>query len=214
MPYCKVCGAEELADQKFCTSCGTPSATGPFATPAPLPYFEPEAANAADAAGIAGFWWRVLSFVIDVILVTIVSVIVGLAFGSSGKHLVVAAIIGTIVSFLYFGLLLRYRRGQTLGMAATNLRCVNLSDRGPLRASQVYLRTGAYCVLLFVNNLYHLTTYKHPTVAQSAHQRHELLIAFVFVLPHALDLLWAAWDRNRQTLHDKVASTIVLREPR
>jgi len=211
LPYCKVCGAEELADQQFCTSCGTPS-DGPFAVPAPIPYFEAEAVNSADAAGIAGFWWRVLSFVIDVILVTIASVIVGLAFGKSGKHLVVAAIIGTIVSFLYFGLLLRYRRGQTLGMAATSLRCVNRSDRGPLRPPQVFLRTGAYCALLFVNNLYHLTTYQHPTVAQTAHERHQVLIALIFVLPHALDLLWAAWDRNRQTLHDKVASTIVLRE--
>ena len=213
MPYCKVCGAEELADQKFCTSCGTPS-TGPFTTPAPLPYFEAEAVNAAEAAGIAGFWWRALSFVIDVILVTIASVVIGLAVGSAGKHLVVAAIIGTIVSFLYFGLLLRYRSGQTLGMAATHLRCVNLSDRGPLRSQQVYLRTAAYCALLFVSNLYHLTNYKHPTVAQTTHQRHELLVAFVIVLPHALDLLWAAWDRNRQTLHDKVAKTVVIREVR
>lgn len=210
MSYCKVCGAEELADQKFCTSCGTAS-TGPFSTPAPLPYFDDETTTSTESAPVAGFWWRVLSFVIDVIIVTILSVVIGLAVGSSGKHLVVAAVIGTIVSFLYFGLLLRYYSGQTLGMAVTNLRCVNMSDRAPLQSRQAYLRTGAYCVLLFFSNLYHLTNYKHPTIAQTTHERHELLIALVVVLPHALDLLWAAWDRQRQTLHDKVAQTIVIR---
>jgi hypothetical protein len=78
----------------------------------------------------------------------------------------------------------------------------------------VYLRTAAYCAFLFLSNLYHLTTYKNPTAAQTSHERHELLIALIVVVPHALDLLWAAWDRNRQTLHDKVASTVVVREVR
>jgi uncharacterized RDD family membrane protein YckC len=30
-------------------------------------------------------------------------------------------------------------------------------------------------------------------------------------VPHFLDLLWAAWDPKRQTLHDKAAGTIVVR---
>jgi uncharacterized RDD family membrane protein YckC len=38
-----------------------------------------------------------------------------------------------------------------------------------------------------------------------------LSIYLLLVVPHYLDLLWAAWDGKRQTLHDKVGGTIVVR---
>ena len=37
-----------------------------------------------------------------------------------------------------------------------------------------------------------------------------LISTFTFYVGWLLDLLWALWDRNRQTLHDKVVQSVVI----
>ena len=33
---------------------------------------------------------------------------------------------------------------------------------------------------------------------------------FLFGIPGVIDLLWAFWDKDRQTLHDKIMKTVVV----
>jgi uncharacterized RDD family membrane protein YckC len=51
----------------------------------------------------------------------------------------------------------------------------------------------------------------NPTTAQLHRELHAELIFFVFLLPHLIDLLWVAWDKRNQTLHDKFAQTVVVK---
>jgi uncharacterized RDD family membrane protein YckC len=40
-----------------------------------------------------------------------------------------------------------------------------------------------------------------------------MLLVVLYPLPQLLNLLWAVWDKKRQTLHDKIADTIVVYAP-
>jgi uncharacterized RDD family membrane protein YckC len=73
------------------------------------------------------------------------------------------------------------------------------------------VRSATYTCLLLIGSLYHFQTFKNPTAQQTTRAAHQALILFALLVPHFLDLLWAAWDKNNQTLHDKVAKTIVIR---
>jgi uncharacterized RDD family membrane protein YckC len=56
-----------------------------------------------------------------------------------------------------------------------------------------------------------LYRYVNPTTAQLNRELHAELIFFVFLIPHLIDLLWVAWDKRNQTLHDKFAQTVVVK---
>jgi uncharacterized RDD family membrane protein YckC len=207
VPYCANCGTQEMVAQQFCSTCGA-ATSGPFAEPAPLPYFAADAALQPGLADLAGFWWRALGFVID-------SLIVGAAT-ELPAHIMNASFYPTvalslIAIFFYWALFITYWNGQTLGMRVVNIRCVTIDGRGPVDLQRSMVRSAAYCVLLLIGSLYHFQTYKHPTAQQTTHAAHQALVLFALLVPHLLDLLWAAWDKNNQTLHDKVAKTIVLR---
>jgi uncharacterized RDD family membrane protein YckC len=66
-------------------------------------------------------------------------------------------------------------------------------------------------VLVVIGSIYHFQTYNHPTTLQLHHEAHHFLILFALSLPHFIDLLWVAWDKHNQTLHDKFARTVVIR---
>jgi hypothetical protein len=59
--------------------------------------------------------------------------------------------------------------------------------------------------------VYHHVVYLNPTAQQKLELQHAELILLSLSIPHYLDLLWPLWDRQNQTLHDKVASTLVVR---
>jgi uncharacterized RDD family membrane protein YckC len=66
-------------------------------------------------------------------------------------------------------------------------------------------------MFLVIASLYQLHTYSNPTPAETRRLARQLSIYLLLAVPHYLDLLWAAWDGQRQTLHDKAAGTIVVR---
>lgn len=95
-------------------------------------------------------------------------------------------------SFLYLDLGLRFAYswallvgwGHTLGMALVHLRAVDaLEGRSPLSPGRAAIRSAMGGLLTVV-----------PVGA-------------------LIDLLWPLWDPRNQTIHDKVAGTVVLREP-
>lgn len=159
---------------------------------------------------VAGFWWRVLGFLIDQFVLEFVLVValrnVSISFAAS-------VTVSIVVNFLYFGLMIGLVRGQTIGMMICRMRVVNAADQAPVTFAQAMVRTAVYCALLLVASLYHFrtTSTTNLTATQETRLLHHTLILFALYLPHLLDLMWAAWDKQRQTLHDKFAKTVVIR---
>lgn len=90
---------------------------------------------------------------------------------------------GAILQFVYTSIMLSLR-GQTVGNMAVGTRVVDARTGGPLTGGRAVGRAAAQ--LLF-NAL------------------------SIIVIPGLLDILWPLWDRDNQTLHDKLAGTVVLR---
>jgi uncharacterized RDD family membrane protein YckC len=174
----------------------------------PAPTYQGEGANQRQ---IAGFWWRVLAFVLDQIFV---GLLVDFSLHSTNSiTFLQGAAVSVVAFFLYFGLMVGLARGQTLGMMICHLRVVNATDRGPVSFNQAMVRSALYSVLLFVASIYHYTAKRTPNMTEQQAEvvvRHGL-IYLALAAPHLLDLLWAAWDKQRQTLHDKFAKTVVIR---
>ena len=158
---------------------------------------------------IAGFWWRVMAYVIDLIILAIV---VLLPLRATNVSFYAESFIQVVASFLYFGLFIGYS-GQTPGMRLFRMRCVS-TDGSRVTPSQAFTRAGVYCVLLLIASLYQYHAYTNPTVAQRNKEAREAGIYLLLALPHIIDLLWAAWDKQRQTLHDKAGGTVVIRVAR
>jgi uncharacterized RDD family membrane protein YckC len=212
MAYCPVCGDVEAPGQNFCARCGSPTpTTGAKTTRAtglpPAPAYQ----GVVGISQVAGFWWRVLAFVLDQIIVGLVVDV--LLHSSSAITFLEGAGVSVVAFFLYFGLMVGLVRGQTLGMMICHLRVVNATDRGPVTLNQAMARSALYSVLLLVASIYHYTAKRTPNMTEQQAEvvlRHGL-IYLALAAPHLFDLIWAGWDKRRQTLHDKFAKTIVLR---
>lgn len=213
MAYCPVCGDLEAPGQNFCARCGSPTPTSGRPTVdapglPPAPVYQGVSAN---QPRIAGFWWRVLAFVLDQIVVGLVVDV--FLHSSSSITFLEGAGVSVVAFFLYFGLMVGLARGQTLGMMICHLRVVNATDGGPASFNQAIARAAFYSVLLFIASIYHYTAKRTSNLTEQQAEvvvRHGL-IYLALAAPHLIDLIWAAWDKRRQTLHDKFAKTIVLR---
>jgi uncharacterized RDD family membrane protein YckC len=95
------------------------------------------------------------------------------------------ALLAPLIIVLYGTLMCGSTRGQTVGMMATGTRAVKATTGTPIGYASALGRA------LF-----------------------EELLAAVFFLPWILDMLFPLWDGKKQTLHDKVSGTIVVRVSR
>ena len=91
------------------------------------------------------------------------------------------SVLGAVLGLLYAGILIGAWNGQTIGMKAMGTRCVNASD-----GSKVSMSTSLKRALMHA--------------------------VFVIIWPLSpVDLAWPIWDKRNQTIHDKVASTVVVK---
>lgn len=92
--------------------------------------------------------------------------------------------LGTLLSLAlsaaYVSIMLS-RNGQTVGNMAVRTRVIDARTGGPLSPGKALGRWAA-----------------------------ELVLAILFFVPLLLDFLWPLWDRQNQTLHDKMAGTLVV----
>jgi uncharacterized RDD family membrane protein YckC len=93
----------------------------------------------------------------------------------------VAVLIDAVIAVLYGGLLCGLPRGQTIGMTVAGIRAVDAEDGAPLGCPRALVRAAA-----------------------------EYVMAVVFFLPWVLDVAFPLWDPQRQTVHDKIARTVVV----
>lgn len=94
---------------------------------------------------------------------------------------VVMGILGALAGLLYGALLIGGWGGQTVGMKLVGIRCVMAADRAAVPWATAWLR--AFVAAVFQ----------------------------VLWIVGLVDLLWPLWDKDNQTLHDKVAQTVVVR---
>ena len=87
-----------------------------------------------------------------------------------------------IVDAAYITLMLG-QRGQTVGNMAVHTRVVDSRTGGQISYGKALGRWAS-----------------------------ELVLVILFVIPWILDVLWPLWDRDNQTLHDKMVGTVVLRD--
>jgi uncharacterized RDD family membrane protein YckC len=170
------------------------------------------ALNTSDPAttmALASFWRRFSGFLID-------SVILGIAISLPLRHLVGSVetdpFLTVLVAFIYGDFFMAFGGGATLGMRVVGTRAVNESDQARLTPAQAFRRAFAYSVLLFVGSLYHVRTSTVNGVRTI--DNNDLLLVYLFNIPHFLDLLWVAWDDKKQALHDKFARSVVVRTSR
>lgn len=132
------------------------------------------------AAPYASYGKRVGAYLIDAVIIVGILVVLFLAG-------LVSDTTGTFVLFGLFAVasvvykpVMEGARGQTVGKMAVGIKVVRAADAGPIGYGEAFLRW--------------------------------LIAAVIGFVPFGtlVDLLWPLWDRYKQTLHDKVAKTIVV----
>ena len=200
MPYCTNCGAEEQEGQRFCPRCGS-------LTEQEAPVLSTAGAE-AESVPLAGFWWRVLGWFID----TVILLIPLAALNRSVHNYWAARVVAAGITLLYATLLIGLR-GRTIGMAATKLRCVAKTTGEVAGVSRALVRAAYVAIGGAFVTIYHPSTFRDPvTQAQKTHNVTVGAVILLLNVPLFLSYLWAAWDKQHQTLYDKVAGTVVTRE--
>lgn len=146
----------------------------------------PQQPGPAPGLVYAGFWIRVLAWIIDAIALGIITGALSPIFGAGsiiptttgGFEIDYGAnALGGLFGLIYFVGLWAWR-GQTLGMMPFNLRVARAEDGGQIDWVRALLR--------YVG----------------------LIISFAVIF---LGVIWVAFDRNKQGWHDKMARTVVVR---
>ena len=164
------------------------TAATPGSQPEPAGWAPTPEAAAGPAQGLryAGFWVRLVAFILDaIVLGVITAALAPLVGGGSvitvedGTYAVdyTANAVGLLIDLVYFVGFWTWR-GQSPGMIPFNMRIVLAADGGKVDVVRALLR--------YVG----------------------LIISFVVLL---LGVIWIAFDRRKQGWHDKIAGTVVVR---
>lgn len=117
----------------------------------------------------------------------------------------VPVVVATIVAFRLFRTMAL--DGSTIGRQTARIIVVKAGTDGPIGYGRAIVRTGsvlAMRALLPISWVIAFRTEEAPEMAITA-------FACV-VLLNVLDIMWMLWDPRRQTLHDKVAGSMVVRD--
>lgn len=118
---------------------------------------------------------------VDILVFIIPAVIIGALTRNSNGTNYGGGFIVFLIYLIYATLMLS-SRGQTLGNKAVGTRVVDANTGGPINAGRALGRTVA-----------------------------NVLFWIVLILPWFLDMLFPLWDSRNQTLHDKMAGTVVIK---
>jgi len=122
----------------------------------------------------ADFWYRLGGFLIDWVVLYVVSLVIGLVFrGNLVSQILISLAVGIAYSVYFIG----SSSGQTPGMRLLNIRVIDAETGGRVDYGRAFIR---------------------------------YLVAIVSGLVCYVGYLWMLWDPERQTWHDKVASTFVV----
>jgi uncharacterized RDD family membrane protein YckC len=182
---------------------GYPPPPGQYPPPAQYGQYPPPSpygGSASQGVPYAGWGSRLGGWLIDAVIFVVVNGIVGAAFRHSNAGAIrftmttnngtvvhhdrfsfLSLIVVAILGIAYATILSGNARGQTVGMMAVGVRVVRTDTFGPLGYGPAFGRSLLEWVLRFT------------------------------VVIWILDMLFPLWDRQKQTLHDKAVSTVVIR---
>ena len=153
---------------------------------APLPFAPPVSGQEGPGGSpfaLASYGRRVAGYLIDtVVMILVIWVAAALTTGPLRVVLVL------LLTLAYPWLMIAFAGGQTLGMKAIRIVCVEDGTGAPVGVARSLGRSAAAMVFIVGGGL-------------------------IYSIPTILDLLWPAWDKKRQALHDKVAGTVVIVAP-
>ena len=139
------------------------------------------------AANYASWGRRAAGLLLDTLIVFIVifaaAIVLGALSVAAGTDALFVLAVIVLIGFpiFYYVYFVGNERGQTYGRRALEIQVRNAETGGTVGYGRAFGRW--------------LITY----------------VFGIFVLPLIVDYLWPLWDSRNQTLHDKVASTIVIR---
>lgn len=176
----------------------------------------PEPIDREPMPDAAGFWRRLIGFIVDwtlcFVLPSLVSSLVLLGLGYSTRSalidslwmLFLAAVI--LSYFTYFSM-----RGASPGMRLASIKLVEVRTgkapgfgRSLIRGSLLLVLIGSWLLLILIG-------WGGDSSNVSTSVSILLNIDYVVFLVSFFGHLWITWDRRRQTLQDKVAGVIVVR---
>jgi uncharacterized RDD family membrane protein YckC len=148
-----------------------------------------------NGAPLAGYGLRLGGWLIDAVILWVVLALVlwplhayrrihdtGNVHGMTLHANGVGILVPAVVVILYGMFLCGSARGQTLGMMIVRVRVVDANSGGPIGMGRA-LGRGAF----------------------------EYLMVVIIFIPWVVDMLFPLWDQRRQTLHDKVTNSVVVR---
>jgi uncharacterized RDD family membrane protein YckC len=213
--YCSKCGVNLTSGVAFCGSCGTPTGTPaavisrPAATPAYVrgssraPYADPAGLAVSRGFSYGGFWLRVVAALID-------SVIMGIAAGVLFVPLFILTGAGAHID----GLAERHGRpdpaiivglvGMILVFAAVSL-LIQWLYHAYLESGEKQATWGKQALGLYVTDLT-----GNPVTFGRASGRYFAKIV-TGMIPLGIGYIMAGFTERKQSLHDMIASCLVLR---
>jgi uncharacterized RDD family membrane protein YckC len=184
--------------------------------PAGTPGEQPVLAQRAAPAGteFAGFWQRLFALWIDMALLGCVGAAIGAmaynqvaALGQEGRF------IGAAITLVYYGFLnSRWGGGATLGKRLLGLRVIR-RDGQPIGLLQALLRTIVFWTPWYLNGVF-IPAKDIPGLSQSSAIGIALGVVLALIVFGGMGLivyLYLFNRRTRQSLHDIVAGTFVVR---
>lgn len=162
-------------------------------------------APAAPGGEAAGIGRRLAAMVYEAIVAAAVVFVASLAFQGAatgrleGMTRLAFQIYLVTVLGLYFAWF--WRRGQTLPMRAWRLCLVDARSGGPVTPGRAIVRYLAAMLMIGTSLAAALYLREHPGAAA----------AWAALVPGPAGVAWAAFDRDRQSLYDRIAGTRLIR---
>ncbi|MGA8450524.1 MAG: RDD family protein [Candidatus Acidiferrales bacterium] len=221
--FCSKCGAQVAEGTAFCGACGQPTGGAPHVAPPPTvavagaggntvavygspgsvsPY-PPAAVPAILPSPYAGFWLRLLAYIID-------SVVIGMAFG------VFVLIVVAIVGIGYFRTMFEGMNGEDATVPAAFMAIILFATvisvvagwlyYAWMESSQYQGTLGKMALGLTVTDLQG----RRVTFARASGRFFAKIITGL--IPVAIGYIMAGFTEKKQALHDMIASCLVLRK--
>jgi uncharacterized RDD family membrane protein YckC len=181
MTNCAVCGYELPDGAKFCPRCGAPVAKPQ--EPAPAPFAGVPLQPAASAPVLAFWWERFLAWLIDIIIIGVITFVINLFTGFAFNAIsgwpdwipFFSFNLNGLLLFLYW-LLMEGSGGQSFGKSVMRLKIVHINGT-PINMGEAAVET----------------------------------IGKAFILPIDLLIGWILYPRKRQRLFNHISRTIVVK---
>jgi uncharacterized RDD family membrane protein YckC len=152
---------------------------------------------------LAGFWRRILAFIIDVVILAVVGQIIGWSLSdfwfNSGPN---GRIAGFLIIFIYFGLTYsKIFNGQSIGKRIVKI-AVRDKDNNPINLGRALLR-ASILTIPFILNGWTLPSLENTII-------NVLILVVVFGIGASIVYTMIFNRSSRQGIHDLISSTYVV----